>query len=316
MPISSCVQDEQKFELHSWTLKEYQEALKNDVFFNHVKEMLGANSLVPICERLELLADKFFVVGGSSGMMFDVTAEVAMSKLDSSLDLVGDVVQCVTENISLRIRPENLNALTPYLAKNGQMFELWFFSSLVHGGVQCYTTDENGNCIEADLWSTGVLERFNPDGDIHLNSSLGQRWFTPRPWSSGDYDVVFTHYQSIVDSDIEAKRMGFTSKINVRFIQVTRSDTPSFKIDFFKTCLRRLIAEKKNSLWIRSVEVFFVVPIAKLKDFIIPVGESEFRDAVESVVMAKGVLIVLSIRVVGIKYEQRDITGAKRQKTR
>ncbi|KAK1942083.1 hypothetical protein P3T76_006405 [Phytophthora citrophthora] len=281
------------------------------VFFNHVKDKLGANRLIPINERIELLEEKFFVVGGSARMMFDDLTEVAMSQLDSSLDSVGDIVKCLARNvghfsppvvnqlfswypnhqfccvgssyvlrqISLRVGSENLHVISPYLAskraKDKYKLEMWFFSSLVHGGVQCY---EGGNFFESELWSACRLDDVDPKSDEPINS-LGPRWFISRPWQSGGYDIVF----------IQPK-------------ELARSDSPSFKVDFCKTFLSRLVARQKNSLWIWSVEVFFVVPIDKMKGFIIPVEESEFRHAVESAVESKGVLMNISIRVVGIKY--------------
>ncbi|KAG1686497.1 hypothetical protein DVH05_006511 [Phytophthora capsici] len=332
LPISSRVQDQVMFKMFSWTLSEYQEALKLDMFFDHVKDELGASGLILPVERMDLLADKFFVVGGSARMMFDVRTEFAMSQLDSALGSVGDIVQCLTRIVGegsplvvrqlfswypnftfchvtssyvlrqmlLRIRPENLQVLSPYLVSNETYkLETWFFSPLLHGGVQCY---EEENYSESEWWSTHRLDDFHPLGDELINYK-GPRWITPRPWKSGGYDIVVLQHEKISTSDMEAKQADLTWKMCVDFIVVSQAlDNSSFKIDIFKRFLSRLVPGQNNSRWVWAVKVFFVVPTDQLKDFIIPVKVSEFRYAVEAVVKSKGVLEDLSIRVVGIKY--------------
>ncbi|KAE9222270.1 hypothetical protein PF004_g12845 [Phytophthora fragariae] len=146
-PESNTMQEEQLFTMFSWTLEDYQEALKNDEFFEHVKKKLTAQSLVTMESRMELLEEKFFVAGGSARMMFDESTESAMGSLLSALATVEDLIQCsmalskpgilssfVAREIGLRTDPTKLQALAQWLAMNptmdGCMFEMFFFSSL------------------------------------------------------------------------------------------------------------------------------------------------------------------------------------------
>ncbi|KAE8908177.1 hypothetical protein PF005_g13297 [Phytophthora fragariae] len=169
-PESNTMQEEQLFTMFSWTLEDYQEALKNDELFEHVKNNLTARSSVTMESRMESLEEKFFVAGGSARMMFDESTESAMGSLLSALATVEDLIQCtrstfgcssgsvvtrlfslypggsmalskpgilssfVAREIGLRTDPTKLQALAQWLAMNptmdGCMFEMFFFSSL------------------------------------------------------------------------------------------------------------------------------------------------------------------------------------------
>ncbi|KAG1686496.1 hypothetical protein DVH05_006510 [Phytophthora capsici] len=359
LPISSRVQDQVMFKMFSWTLSEYQEALKLDMFFDHVKDELGASGLILPVERMDLLADKFFVVGGSARMMFDVSIEESVKLLQSPLESVNDINpyldgsigECASQTInrllawypanaseesqstivslyvarliSKKVGPRKLQSLAIILAKNpamdGHLFEMWFFASLVHGGLHCSINDKKGNVIDSELWSATAVTDFDPRREIVLNSS--EMWLAPLNWNNGGYDAIFTHVEDVSDSDTDAKQAGFTTKIHVRFVQVTRAKAHSLKTKFFIEFLTRLAR-----IWVWSVEVVFVVPIAMGYVFKVPVDECQFRkDVVEPATIAKDktmatrassnkLTTVVAIRVFGVNYEALDIVGQKRQR--
>lgn len=78
----------------------------------------------------------------------------------------------------------------------------------------------------------------------------GEAWLKPVKWNQGGYDVIF------VD-----KNQGY-----VRFVQITRGNRHSLRIEFFYDFLKRL-QESDQSFEIKKLEIVFLLPEAKLQDF-------------------------------------------------
>ncbi|KAG7378043.1 hypothetical protein PHYPSEUDO_010604 [Phytophthora pseudosyringae] len=270
--IQSVIQEQQLFKLFSWTLKDYQEALKNHEFFEHVRANLTAESSVAVETRMELLDEKFFVVGGNARLMFDGSTESAMDSLLFVLDTIrginqyleaavgcssGSVVNrlfswypgiiasrpqpsnvstFVAREIGLRTGPAQLQDLAKCLAKNpamaGWLFDMFFFSLLTNGGA---TIRDEDRCEE--VWVSNEVVRFDPDGEIPL--ALSQQWLAPLKWNQAGYDAVFFESKDLDDTDGNARDAGFTTKVFFRIVQVTRSETHSFKVDYYKDLLSR-----------------------------------------------------------------------------
>ncbi|KAG2764864.1 hypothetical protein JG687_00001931 [Phytophthora cactorum] len=73
-------------------MENYKDALKHDVFFNHVKAKLtDSKEAVAQKERKQLLEEKFSVVGGSARLMFAVKTEEAMESLLEAIAMADDV---------------------------------------------------------------------------------------------------------------------------------------------------------------------------------------------------------------------------------
>ncbi|KAK1938143.1 hypothetical protein P3T76_009293 [Phytophthora citrophthora] len=87
---STTVNDQERFNMYSWTLSEYQEALKHEKIFTHVMKMFGVNSLVPVDGRDELAGVKYYVAGGSARMMFDFSTGEAETALTDALSCTDD----------------------------------------------------------------------------------------------------------------------------------------------------------------------------------------------------------------------------------
>ncbi|KAG7390292.1 hypothetical protein PHYPSEUDO_008430 [Phytophthora pseudosyringae] len=354
------IQEERLFKLFSWTLSDYQAALRTEAFFEHVKTKLTAESSVEMETLMELLEEKFFVVGGSARMMFDVSTQRAMDSLLFALDSTPDITQylesvsvinrlfswypgviatrpkpCivstfVAREIALRIGPAKLQALAKCLAKNpskdGHLFEMWFFSSLDNGGAHCCTIQDGMLCGD-EVWASAGVVRFDPFEDIPLE--LSQQWLAPIKWNQGGYDAIFLELEDVANTEVSAKQAGFTKKLLVRFVQVTRSKTHSFKVDYYKDLLSRLTLS--SLIWLHKVEVCFVVPVDVIGVFTLPVHEVTFRkEAVQAAFYPgtrprKGALKVakvvtdICIRVVALEYdmyvkEMGPRVGEKRSK--
>ncbi|KAE9106820.1 hypothetical protein PF005_g13298 [Phytophthora fragariae] len=103
-------------------------------------------------------------------------------------------------------------------------------------------------------------------------------------------------------------------KIFVRIVQVTRSETPSFKVEYYKDLLTRFTV--RQSMWLHAVEVCFVAPSDVVSEFTLPVDEATFRrEGVEPVFHSKIVATDICIRVVALENEMwRPKVGLKRFK--
>ncbi|KAG1688182.1 hypothetical protein DVH05_003964 [Phytophthora capsici] len=358
--------------MYSWTLSEYQEALKHDKLFTHVKKMfdVDVDSSVSPNRRDELAEVKYYVAGGSAQLMFDFSTDEAETALTDALSWTNDALkfvkgtigleypemvkrlfalyppnggtyrdgpQCrfvssfVAKKISLRVGPERLQTLAYTLPVNsaleGQMLEMWFFSCLTYEGVQCYKLEGSSIC-EAEKWLKCDVNTFDPESNDAINLVKPQMWFEPLKWHNAGFDGVFVDYQDVADTDTSAKQAGYSNKLHVRFVQVTRLEKHSFKTECFKHLLSRFKAHMGDSLWISRVEVYFVVPLSNMEVFSIPINEEDFRrDVVDPVTRSNGVPGTMptrarfnevrtdvSIDVVGLTYELFETTGDKRKR--
>jgi len=133
-------------------------------------------------------------------------------------------------------------------AVDGWVLGMLFFARLQHGGVNIY--DSNKNLI--DTWCAVKILPFDPCNITAFcfpPSDIGV-WLKPVRWNQGGYDGVF------LDQEKKA----------VRFIQVTRSETLSLKLEYFHFFLSMLM-KSEASFEIESVELVFLVEVKKLSKF-------------------------------------------------
>lgn len=169
---SSKINDQQQFMLPSWTWEDYEQALANDVFFEHVRsKFTDSDGDIKLEERYELLKAKFFVAGGCACMMFGMSSEEAMDLLrwaipaarnitqyvDSSMGVYSDSVvnqvlswygdppvnarlvsEFVAREFAFTLGLQKLLCLVGHPVINGYAFKMWFFAALIHGGVHCH----------------------------------------------------------------------------------------------------------------------------------------------------------------------------------
>ena len=128
-------------------------------------------------------------------------------------------------------------------AMDGCMFEMWFFALLRFGGVTL--CDDLGN--KQEEWAPSIAITFT---DIPTLPDDHGVWLKPFKWNQGGYDAIF------VD-----KTCG-----RVRFVQVTRGDSHSFKIEYFYSFLAKL-RDSASSFEIRALEIVFLVLKGKIANF-------------------------------------------------
>jgi hypothetical protein len=135
---------------------------------------------------------------------------------------------------------------------DGWFLEMWFFASLDEEDIKVYNIDEN---LE-ETWPKSAVINFDPTKMSPNTFELSPIWLKPLKWNQGGYDAVY------VDKE----------KNLVRFIQITRSDTHSFKIEYFKGFLENLkqIASEikdRSLIEVKNLEIYFLVPKAKFRGF-------------------------------------------------
>jgi hypothetical protein len=128
---------------------------------------------------------------------------------------------------------------------DGWFLEMWFFASLRNGGVKLF--DKNG---KEHSWLESEVKIVDPISIPPLPEK--GVWFKPQKWNQGGYDAVFFDRSAQL----------------VRFVQVTRGDTHSFKIGYFYSLLYAF-----NQFHIAKLEIVFVVENVKIKDFEIPTNK-------------------------------------------
>ncbi|KAK1930890.1 hypothetical protein P3T76_013479 [Phytophthora citrophthora] len=280
-----------QFDLMSWTLEDYKAAMADDEFFEHVKtKFTSTDESVPPEEREQLLEEKFYVAGGSARYMFDFSLSEVAASLDKAIAAVEDIKKYFTDTrgassegvinrlfswyrveqtgkavsrlVSKYVAKEIAEKLGPDYVQNiansltsTPVFELWFFAKLSHGGVWTKKKDQNLEIISHDTWKAdNGVPFFDPKHSIPVNQ--GQQWLAPRKWNQGGYDAMY----------VEMFDGAGKPTVQVRFVQASRGDKHSFVHEFFVTLLHKL-TDSFQGYQFKSVEVYFAIPISKLRVF-------------------------------------------------
>jgi DNA polymerase III delta prime subunit len=299
------VYERMRFQVESWRFEEYAEAVQNDVFFESVKHVFPSlteqlDAAAELAQRFLLLEMKYCVAGGSARLMFGVTTSKAMEALDSAIDDVrnfetlalgfvgptspdainrllslyhsgdssdvGLISGYVARKLGVVRVPHLLQKIATLCGVNpsvdGYFFEASFFSMLTFNGVK-WTSFELQT--EDDGWEQASVVFFDPlkeSINIPLQTAT---WMAPVQWNHGGYDAVFV--------DREKKL--------VRFVQVTRGERHGYNPQFFVEFLVKLAQHEylKGTL-LTMVELFFVVPMARLLEFRSPVSSHDFSQYV------------------------------------
>jgi DNA polymerase III delta prime subunit len=286
----------EEFFVYSWGLDEYLAAIQHEAFFNNIKHNLDSSDDLPLSSaptdtepsRIDLIKAKFYFAGGCSRFMFLFKTATVIEYLDESVAAVSDIMQYITgaigdisnavinrlfsnyhkpggisrkarhtcivsewtaSQLAMKGGPglvKNLAVVTHHQhnpAMNGWLFEMWFFALLHHCGVTL--CDDLGN--KQEEWASSIVQTFT---DFPKLSDDYGVWLKPIKWNQGGFDAIF------ID-----KPGGL-----VRFVQVTRGDSHSFKIGYFYKFLRML----RDSPWsfeIGTLEIVFLVLKGKIANF-------------------------------------------------
>ena len=151
-----------------------------------------------------------------------------------------------SEKLQARAGPDVIELLANSLQQDtspsmeGWIFEMLFFSRLRHTGVYC--EDLSG---KKHFWERSEVVALEKQTMQQLSRS--KIWLKPHKWNQGGYDAVY------VDKKVPT----------VRFVQVTRGNTHSFKIRYFRIMMD--VLGLKEGL----VEIFFLVPFENMEGFAI-----------------------------------------------
>jgi hypothetical protein len=127
-------------------------------------------------------------------------------------------------------------------AMNGWLFEMWFFALLSRRGVTVY--DGLGKEQE---WERSQVHTLT---DIPTLPEDRGVWLKPIKWNQGGYDAIF------IDK----------TRGKVRFVQVTRGESHSFKIEYFYKFLF-MLQRSSSKLEIETLEIVFLVLKEKIANF-------------------------------------------------
>ncbi|KAI9982650.1 hypothetical protein PInf_008626 [Phytophthora infestans] len=294
------------FELTSWCFEDYEKAVLNDDFFRTVVAMFPpyrtqSNRKKEAAERIKLLQEKYFVAGGSARLMFEVTTATAIEALDKALvepsnietylqGFVGDSSSGAVNRLLARYNSPHgydvrlvseyvvrhfATAMGPRLVQkfaracnvnpstDGFILEAWFFAQLSHNGLTWSVYVESA--LQRRKWERSSIVFFDPD-KYPIGVSLdAPKWVAPVKWNQGGYDAVF------IDKAAHL----------VRFVQVTRAKCHAFDGKYFIDLLNGLVAGDLNQVAV--VELYFVVPMARLETFRLPVRKEDFKKNVVEV---------------------------------
>jgi hypothetical protein len=79
--------------MYSWNLDEYKSAIKNDDFFDSIKDYLDANiNTKEKPSNEDLIESKFYYAGGSSRYMFTFSTSVVIDRLKSAIISCHDLI--------------------------------------------------------------------------------------------------------------------------------------------------------------------------------------------------------------------------------
>ncbi|KAJ1569032.1 hypothetical protein HK096_004456, partial [Nowakowskiella sp. JEL0078] len=280
------LEEDQMIGIEEFFLDEYISAAQNPYFFENIKQFLDSSVTLEVpLSPSEYVTSKFYFAGGSSRLMFQFNTASVISFLNDSVSAVHDVLSYLkatmgdrSDNVINRLfscymnNDRKQNAIIskfaatllavkegPELIVNlarathqdgnpsmdGWLLELWFFASLRNGGVKVYDTDEH-----IFTWTQTDLKIFDSSKIPVIPDS--RTWWKPIKWNQGGYDAFFT--------DKEQKLL--------TFIQITSSDTHSFKIEYFYALLAAL-SRSVNTFEINALDIVFLVDKRKLSNFVI-----------------------------------------------
>ena len=235
--------------------------------------------------RADLVESKFHYAGGCSRYMFLFRTTKVISELDISINTVEDIIPYIEGTVghrsnkvinrlfsmyligssrkrswiisrhaacllAVRFGPDLITNLAKTIAHDsnpsmdGWMFEMWFFANIREKDIELF--DKNG--IVTKVLTKAKIEVIGEDfPSLPTNKGI---WLKPKKWNQGGYDALF------VDK----------SRGLLRFVQVTRGSTHSFKIEHFSKFFNALM-ESPSSFKVKEFEIVFAVDFNKIDDF-------------------------------------------------
>ncbi|EEY63272.1 crinkler (CRN) family protein, putative [Phytophthora infestans T30-4] len=273
-----------EFDVWSWTLAEYLDAVKERDFLMCVASMLDASGGVygprSPAEMVEL---KYHYAGGSCRYMFDDTTTDVKTRLCRAVESTSSAATlsseghrsqlCINRLFAMFKRPNWEGTVSPLISRyaattvgivcgpeaikkfmsthrdhSNPALNGWMLEMAFFSSLRqggLELVDSAGNKL--DLWGQSAI--VVSDGIPEL-SCARPVWIKPEKWNQGGYDAIMV-----------CKRTQ-----HVRLVQVTSAHKHSFRIDFFYQWLK-MLSESPESFEVKKLEIFFVVEQDKLSAF-------------------------------------------------
>jgi hypothetical protein len=294
----------------SWTLEQYKTALTSDSFKEKVEANLGHGGSLD-----EKLANKFFLAGGCArwafgfsyaGALVDIDKQLARSKDKQALSagLQGHKAEGAVNHLIQRPRDGKSFLVSGYVARclsedcelsfvrlaatqaqgnpgfDGIVLEMDFMAQLrLARKVNKTLTVKIGDIAE-EQWRVLALIHFTYPDDLQGTQlgfderfetfenkfKLGDGfWLLPKLFNQGGYDAV----------QVELPDPDQPTHIHVRFVQVTRSDTHTLKLQYMVALLKALVS---IGFEVKNVLVDFVVPADQCNSFNLGPTSGDLRE--------------------------------------
>jgi len=286
-----------ELKVYSWTLEEYQEAVKHDLLYESVVGVMGLRGDLKEGSRRHEpqeqeserrkreVESKYQIVGGSCRYMFESTREEAIQDLRDAMDSVNDVQTLLSFGMGDRAK-QFVNRLHGKYRTGGKV--QW---ALISKFVATELAQKHGESFVRQVEElSGMAE--NPA----LRGVLFEMLFFARTAKEPGLQVITTGTKESIKWGVFAVEVfdptqvynsaeqsrervclkplkwnqgGYDAVIvdwktkTVRFVQVTISETHDLKLRYFSECLDSLRIE--GSPW--TVEIVFVVPTENVDKF-------------------------------------------------
>ncbi|EEY62744.1 crinkler (CRN) family protein, putative [Phytophthora infestans T30-4] len=274
-----------EFDVWSWTLAEYLDAVKERDFVMCVASMLDApGGVYGPRSPAEMVDLKYHYAGGSCRYMFDYTTTDIKNRLCRAVESTSSAATlsskghrsqlCINRLFAMFKRPNWEGTVSPLISQyaattvgmvcgpeaiknkftstlrdhSNPALNGWMLEMVFFSSLRhggLELVDSAGNKL--DPWSQSVI--VVSDGIPEL-SCARPVWIKPGIWNQGGYDAIMV-----------CKRTQ-----HVRLVQVTSAHKHSFRIDFFYQWLK-MLSESPESFEVKKLEIFFVVEQDKLSAF-------------------------------------------------
>ena len=290
---------------HSWTIEDFKDAVKNADFLKQIEPKLdahlddevlkvhlkrGRETPLTIDDKLE---SKFYFAGGSSRSMFDLTTKQVIENVNVDVtrapDLFPYLSGAITERsheavnrllntyvddagverckpvstyaalaIARKLGPQLMTELRTVLKSvsrnsglDGTLWMMWVSSKLAIEGLT--VREKFGYTITwtTSVWDASPVLEFNARGPKPPIDENKSTWLKPDHWQQGGYDVVQINVR----------------ERSLRFVQITQSDSHSFKTEYFVALLNQV-----KIIWgiqIDHLEICFLVPSQRAQQFVV-----------------------------------------------
>lgn len=313
------MRDSMFFQLSSWQLEEYQEAVKDDAFFRSVMVAFGVEEVLDIARRQKLVEEKHYVSGGSARAMFTYTMEDAKKALKKAVAAVNNaevyaralaggssqgvinrllahydycgsdifttktVSTFASRLVALQLGPKAIidfaSNIRVNAAMDGHLFEEWVLASLRFHKLQYRERNEPEKTLY--LKACGV-DVFDPTWDVITRRTIITDVLSGVEGISEHLDQCFVPIkwnQAGYDAIYIGSDEQDSSRLRYIFLQVTRATTHKYDAEPFRDVLNLLDEHEVN---VGNVELWFMVPLSILTQFKSKVTDLEWSDVVQT----------------------------------